>query len=533
MRRTAALPPIPAKVLILLALALAAVPALSATVPPLYDRPNHLARAWILLALPQDEDLAAIYTVTWAAVPNIAFDLVTGAVKAIGWMAPEPASIYRLGQIYLVFAMLGPAIGALLLSRTVHGRWSIWPLLGLLMVWNYPLVWGFQNYLFSVGLALTMTAAWICLRQRDRLPPAVLGLLFMPLATLLLLCHLLAFGIYGVLLASYEIGRLWNDRTLLRQQPLRRALAAVIGAIQALPAGWILVTAPVIGDTGPTIWGTWQTKILALFSPTLAQGSAFDMALLLLLLGLLIGGLASRRLTIAGPLRLPLIVLFLITVPMPSELLGVWGIDMRFPLVVLWLALAATMPARGPSRLGTVIAALIAVLLVARVASITMEWRAHDHHVDQLRAALATLPRGTDLLSARQAGTRDQVFEHLPALAVIEAAAFVPTLFTIPGVTLVQVRPPRASLNVRISGIPTDDTLRRMADLPPPRPAGVAGDTAALPRDSVDYAAGWPVTFDHLLIFGPDRGANPLPERLTPLAEGAIFTLYRIKPLND
>src|SRR5512137_1861145 len=57
-------------------MALAALPVLRAEVPPLFDYPNHLARMYLLLHLPDSEPLRRFYEQHWAPVPNLAMDAI-------------------------------------------------------------------------------------------------------------------------------------------------------------------------------------------------------------------------------------------------------------------------------------------------------------------------------------------------------------------------------------------------------------------------------------------------------------------------
>src|SRR5579863_3335518 len=70
--------------------ALTALPVLMVDVPPLFDYPNHLARMYLLGHLPHLPALRAYYVLHWAALPNLAMDLLVptlAQVMPLDWAA--------------------------------------------------------------------------------------------------------------------------------------------------------------------------------------------------------------------------------------------------------------------------------------------------------------------------------------------------------------------------------------------------------------------------------------------------------------
>ena len=60
----------------LLILGTVLVPVWSVTYPPLTDYPNHLARMYILMMDGANRFLNNYYVIRWAAIPNLAMDLI-------------------------------------------------------------------------------------------------------------------------------------------------------------------------------------------------------------------------------------------------------------------------------------------------------------------------------------------------------------------------------------------------------------------------------------------------------------------------
>src|SRR5437879_399276 len=137
-----------------LLLALVTVPLFSTVLPPLVDYPNHLARMHLL-----KEGGDAFYAVRWAALPNLAEDLI---VPPLAQLVPLDTA----GKLFLVMIFALMAGGAVWLNRCATGSWRLWPLLAFLLLYNRILLWGFLNYLFGIGVALVGTASWLALEAR-------------------------------------------------------------------------------------------------------------------------------------------------------------------------------------------------------------------------------------------------------------------------------------------------------------------------------------------------------------------------------
>lgn len=217
-------------VLALLAIAVAVVvaPALSVRFPPLNDYPFHLARIWILDHL-DDPVVGQFYEAGNWLLPNIAMDVVAlGLARLVGAEAGT--------KIFLVLWMAGLLAGPALLHRAAHGRWSVWPMLAGMLVFNGILRWGFMNFLFGVGLAFGFAAWWMWTADRRlQLWVGVVG------GVLTLFCHLAAFGVFAVIVSSYELTHCWQNRHDLRAAAIRLTvsvlpfLACLVGFVALSP----------------------------------------------------------------------------------------------------------------------------------------------------------------------------------------------------------------------------------------------------------------------------------------------------------
>lgn len=515
----------PALVYLLLTLA-ALYPVFSVTVPPLVDYPNHLARAHILAEIADQPLLRERYAVGWAVVPNLAMDLIVPPLAAV-------MSVFDAGRVFVAATLLMLVAGTLALHRVLHGRVGWWPAAVYLLLYNHVLAWGFLNYLFGVGLFLLTFAAWIAC---ERWPPWARLAVFSLASSLLFFCHLFAFGVYGLAVAAYQLGRTLEERRFAPGRLARDWLAA-LGQF-ALPGILWLVSLGATGvtpeTTGQSFYGSWLSKVRALLSPVFFHWQPLDylifgflcIALLILLFG--------RDLKLAPRLRLPLLVLGLAALAMPTWLFNVAAVDFRLPLVVACLAVAATRP-RPRSRdklvaLGT----MALVLFGARIWTVAEDWRFYDRQFAEFREAARQMEPGASLLAVRDPAkfvlngrvVFRRAYSHLPALAVIDRSVFLPSLFTGPQQPL-RAAPAYAEVDTpNLNGLTlTVAHLEAGAD---PRRAGQLPEVVN--RWGVKaYWAFWPRRFDYLLVLDVEAPENPFPSLLTPVRQGSFFTLYAVE----
>lgn len=428
--------------LFLVCFGVAAVPVVAVRTLPLLDYPNHLARMHIIASYDSSRFLHEFYSLTWRPVPNLAMDLVIPALARI--MPLEWA-----GKVFFLFTFLLIAGGTAALHRVLFRRWSAWPLLAFLLLYNRSLLWGFGNFLFGVSLAITAAAAWIGLREK----PAALRLaLGSVLALAVFFSHFFAFGAYGLLILGYEIARL---RQQGRLATIGGARELAIAAAQFIPALAIFV-ASAHKEAGAILYSRLFRKIDILFNIVDNYFTWFDVLSLILLVGFFVFGAVRRRITLSRVMVLPLLGLCLAQLLMPNRILGAAGVDHRMPLVLALVLIGATDGAIADLRRQNAVALALALLFLARMAVVTAMWIDQDRTLAPMVAAFAKLPPGSRVAVASPAGSvhvsrRDPPLVHLAALAVVEADAFVPTLFADPGQQPLALRPPYAALAADVS----------------------------------------------------------------------------------
>ncbi len=496
-------------------------PVLVTQVPGLVDYPNHIARVHILGNLDSDPALAANYRANWGVMPNLAMD-------ALLFPFADRVPVELLGRIFVGTTMLMLLGGTMALSSALHGRLSCWPALAGLLVYNHVLAWGFVNYLFGIGLYLFVFAAWVASANR----PAWHRLLFFSaMAVLLFFTHLFALAVYGVSVLAWQAGSLWRAAPETRRSMMGEQVYA---AAQFVPAAFILLASMPEADRHGVLFVGLMEKLRALLSPVMLYADAIDFVAFMFFV---LAVLAVGRLRIHPSLRFPILALAIIAVAMPYRIIGAWGAvsyaDLRLPVVIAILLVAALPPDSVNRRTSALIVGMAMAILLWRAAETATRWDTVSRQVAEYRQALTVIERGAAILPAQwsEHGRSGGDFRfaptywHLAAFAVIDRAAFVPPLFTDPRKQPVASTPERAAID-STAGLPADrQQLLAGAD----RYHAATADRD-LPQGSARYWLNWPNRFDYVAAVRFRDGTNPFPDLLRLVRRGSFFDIYRVVP---
>lgn len=415
-----------------LLLAAAAVPVFSTVLPPIFDYPNHLARMY-LLSVGGDR----FYAVRWAALPNLAEDLIVPPLARL-----MPLALAAKLFVIATFTLL--AGGVIWLNRVATGQWRWWPLAAFLFLYTRTLLWGFLNYLFGVGCALCGAALWLTLEDRR----ASMRVLASSIAALIcFFSHLAAFAIYGLTIIGVELPPALAELRARRWRALARRLAILTP--QFLVPGAVFLFLSPHQPGGAIAYGAIWRKADLLFSVFDNYNRSFDIVCFAAFSGLVIALAVTRRLGFERRLGCAVGLLAAFYLLLPSQILAGSAADHRLPVAGFLLFVAASAP-RFPSRRAAVAAgAFVAAMLVARMAVIEDVWRAADRVYTAVLDGLDRLPRGAALALAHPPSAVNMVripLLHVATLAIVRREAFVPTLFAVPGQQPVELRPPYAAL---------------------------------------------------------------------------------------
>jgi hypothetical protein len=396
---------------------------------PLVDYPNHLARMQLLASVPASPLLQQFYAIQWRPIPDLAMDAIVPPLLALLPLA-------WAGKLFVLATFLLIAGGTAALHRALFGRWSLWPCLAFLLLYNRLLLWGFLNYLFGLGLAFLALAGMIALARRGPGLRLAAGIVF---AFATYFAHLMAFGVYAVLLAGYAAGPL-ASRGAWSGAALRRAAVALLPLAPPL----LLMLFVGAGGGGEISFSKPWRKFDLLFSVFDLYSRPFDIACFAILVGAAGYAYWRRWLVLAPAMAAPVILLGLVYLALPSQLMTASGVDRRIPLA-LALALCGGSAWVAPRpRLERCLLAGAGLMLVVRLGLVTEVWQASDRDYRAILAGLDEIPVGSRIAVAYPPDAVNVVATpllHLPVLAAARREAFVPTLFADPAQQPIRLQP--------------------------------------------------------------------------------------------
>lgn len=399
--------------------------------PPLHDYMFHIARIHILAHWQASPDLQAHYVVGSFLLPNIAFDVI--AVLLAHVMPLELA-----GRVFIGLTLALQLSGCMALHRVLHGRYGLWPLVAGLFLYNWIFLFGFLNYLFGVGLLLWAAAVWIGLAAGSGTGAKLLWGTALSLA--LFFSHLIAFGLFALIVAGYEIQR---AAPMLRQQRVQALRNLLVGAsIFVVPIA-LFFASSTAGEAGNKTSHSLVNLLRTppIFVRALLSGDYLidfvSVAAVSAALGILV---ARGRLVVARPMALPVVLLAVCFLAIPHELFGGWGADTRIPLVIVLVLIACVRPVLRDRRWRTVSVAVLGGALLVQSALRSYDWLRYDAVIGEFRTAFSALPTGSVLLIASETDMPSfqdinlrlwqPPLPHVATLAVLEGRGiFVPDTF--------------------------------------------------------------------------------------------------------
>lgn len=498
-------------------LAVLAVPIVSVVVPPLVDYANHLARMHVLAAYASSPELQKNYVVAWTLSPYLAMDLIIPQLAHF-------MSIYTAGRVFLYFCLLLFVLGTLAVHAVLHHRLSPWPAASALFTYSFVTSLGFMNYLFGVGVWLLAFAGWIML-SRGAARWRIAGGSVLSFAVFF--CHFFAFFGYMLCVGAYELG-FWLQSSDRRPGALiRRGIVAFCPFIVPLA---IFVMATRAEHGGPTWYGSPSDKLVALMSPLLVQTVPYNLCILVTLLYFPWRSGLLGDVHLASVMRVPLLAVGVAAAAMPNMLMGVWGVDVRLPVVFVFLLIASCSWSGVPRRSAVCVTGFMVALLTIDVGMIVLAWRPIGQQFDEFRLALPAVPRGAKVVAFRDVTGTNPLLLHRPAsiydnlvtLAIIERDAYVPSLFQ--NAMMPVVAAPAARNSETAIGHPNG--LHQWIEGVGPF---MGSATLGIPDDMgmIEYLGDRPRPHDYAVELG--FGATPwLPPQLNRVASGTFFNIYRI-----
>ncbi len=490
--------------------------------PLLADYPNHVARMHIISNLHEEVFLADRYQIEFDLLPNIAMDL------SVPWLA-RLLPLDVAGRLFLAACLLAGLASVAWLHHTLFGHWSAFPLVAAFFVHHASLLAGLVNFSLGIALVPAALAVWIRLRHASPLRRVLVG---GAMAMALYACHLVAVGAYGLLIFGYEWARArdkWSRRDGPRTAAFDMAIAAATGL---LPAALFLRLAWRGGDGGvdtDLVFGGVAWKAKALLAPIAGYDLTLDLVTFAVLTGLALVAWRAGWLEIERRMAPGLLLLAAAFVIAPKALWTGGLFDQRFAVLLAPMLIACSRFKSPGGFAGRALPAVLILLFLFRTAVLISTWIEHRGDLAEMRAAIDIVPRGARVLvirpdkAARSLLPRHRVFHHagllasLPTLAVIDKAAFVSTIYAIPGQQQLALRPPFDRL-----GGWGDRNLPDLADL---------RHALEKPAEAPSHLRDWPGDFDHVLLLyayarRPEETLDGLP--LTPSFDGEVLELFQI-----
>jgi hypothetical protein len=489
---------------------LISIPIWTHPLPPLADYINHLARMHAIATLTTNVQLARFYELDWQWIPNLTMDLLVPPLARV-------MNIYLAGQVFIVAMFALIISGALVLSRVLNGRWTALPLFAIPLLYNYVFLVGLMNYIFGIGVALWALAGWVAVRERAWPIRLVLST---ACVVALFFCHLSALGIYALGVLSFEIVRLWERR----QDPWPGRIADFVASgLPFLAVAPLLYASPTMQLASAVSWDQ-RGKIDGLMYVVTNYSDIAAMGLVTILVASAIWAIRHGVLRFHPMTLVLLVVGGIVYLALPRMMFDTYMADQRVPLgVALMLFGCGELDTR--SRLVRQGFLLILIVLTAgRLIEVDYNWSQLSDSTSAFRTSVRRIAPGSKVFVAYADGTfgddvRDLGLVHAACIAMIERSALVTTVFTVAGKQVLHVRPEyRDFVDLHDGTPPLTAQLILAAERPLP--------------DTPTFWLNW-TKFDYIYILSTeDDAANPDPSRLTLVADGDRFQLYRIiKPL--
>lgn len=410
---------------------LSALPLIWPDVPPLVDLPGHMGRYRVQLDLASSPELQRFFTFEWAIIGNLGVDLI---VQALG-------PVFGIEPVVKAVVVLIPALtagGLLWVAREVHGRVPPTALFALPFAYNYPFLFGFVNFALSMALALLAFALWLRLGRQERYRLRIA--LMLPIACLLWICHAFGWGTLCVMAFSAELVRRYDQSGNLLLSAWRTGLHCLA---LALPFALMLLWRSNAG--GETFdWFNWLAKFMWLEMSLRDRWQWFDQLSLLLIVGLLLWVLISKRLTFSRNLGASALLMLAVYLVLPRVVFGSAYADMRMAPYIFAVAVIAIRVPEGHLRFSRALAIAGLAFFAIRTTASAVSLYLYDEVYDRTLAALDHVPEGAAVVSFVGRPCVEpwgmSRLHHVPAMATVRRSAFSNDQWTTAGAQLLNAR---------------------------------------------------------------------------------------------
>lgn len=341
------------------------------------DHPSHLARLHALIHYGrQGSDAALYYLPNLGLIPNQFSDLLIVGLGRMAGMTADTAA-----RVFLTLYALALPAALLWFLRVFNPRAPEYALLASLLTFNYFLFMGNENFVAGIPAFLALLAQWGG-GWSGRVWKARAG--GAALATVLYLCHMVAFGSAVLVIGAAALAAKWPWRERFRELAI-----FMPGLLLFLLYTASLARSPGQSDTQIVFLtpfssaGAWAGALADGLRPDILSETPWLSALYGVVLAVFtVAGLGAGWKTLPRPLLAGVGLLTGAALLLP-EWAGVWRPGQRMALLAL-LALTAAFPAGGRWRMAFCVLAIPLVVVLR-----WQELRVLRAHSDLIARAVA------------------------------------------------------------------------------------------------------------------------------------------------
>jgi len=367
-------------------------PLLIDTVPPLLDYPIHLARSYIATEHGNNPILSEIYSVTWRPLPNLAGDIAL-------FILTKFIAIELAGRVVLAFCLVCTFLGTLILFRVNFGVWSYWPFLAALLVYHGALTAGFLNY--SIGVALLPFALAASISAR-RVSPHLALIVNSISAIILLFCHVIVVGLFGIFLFAKEVtyiaknSQRYSPKTNIPWSVLFLLVPFIVPSIFYIRYSLY----EVVARPDYLLFGPWllSEKVRGVLMPFHSGDLFIDILCFIVFFSIIFIFIIKQKIYIDYSLISGSIIVYILFLLLPGHLLDAAFISERLSIVALLIGLTGMRPRPTKKRWACLLACLVVAIASVRTSHLTSDWTESDAYYDRLAQSISSIEPGSSVM---------------------------------------------------------------------------------------------------------------------------------------
>ena len=425
--------PISGSLIVLIITALIILPVFLTQLIPLNDYPFHLARIVILSDLDHPV-YSEFYKQGSFLLPNMAMDMI--AIPLASFVGAETAS-----RIFVMLSLLSMLFGTMMLHYAAHKRFSPWPLLAVVFLFNGIFRYGFLNYIFGMGVAFFAAGLWLWMK-----PGYFRILVALIFSLLLVLLHFAAFGIFAIIVGSIEIHAASTSwRKLGLKVSIRRLFLSAAPFLMTIALFMLLSPTAEVANNGWNYPNYLGAKPYGALYSLLTGITWLDIISISSILILPIFLLFARRINIASNIMSAMLMMMIAFIVLPGSLMGSAFVYVRLGPAIALLWIAAIDVKAADINANRLIVILVILLSVLTSSGITSQWHDFNQKTSEIVSVFDKTETGATIFSATAqpytlliADTPERRFawnpplKHIGSYAVLYGPKFVPMTFVDP-----------------------------------------------------------------------------------------------------